>query len=96
MPFKKTAPADVFYAVNNPVCIAVLAIGAVSAGALAILVLLIPISPGCLPAGSPSAMLPDGPDIDNRYLHIDQRFTLEEAAAGVNPNATPASGLAPG
>jgi len=52
VPFKKTAPADVFYAVNNPVCIAVLAIGAVSVGALAILVLLIPIAPGCLPASA--------------------------------------------
>jgi hypothetical protein len=52
--------------------IAVLAIGAVSAGVLAILVLVIPISPGCLPASGPAAMLQLGLDIDNRYRHIDQ------------------------
>jgi hypothetical protein len=52
--------------------IAVLAIGAVSAGALAILVLLIPISPGGLPASGIAAMLQVGADIDNRYWHIDQ------------------------
>jgi hypothetical protein len=52
VPFQKTAPAEVFYPVNNPRRIAVLAIGALSAGALAILVLVIPIAPGCLPAGA--------------------------------------------
>jgi hypothetical protein len=76
--------------------IAVLAIGAVAAGALAILVLVIPISPVCLPASGLAAMLQVGPDIDNRYWHIDQRFTLEDAAAGVNPNANPSSGHAHG
>jgi hypothetical protein len=72
VPFKKTAPAEIFCAVNIPVRIAVLAIGAVSVGALAILVPVIPIAPGCLPASAPAATLQVGRDIDNRYAHIDQ------------------------
>jgi hypothetical protein len=39
-------------------------------------------------------MLPIRRDIDNRYWHIDQRFTLEEAAVRVNPNAKASSGQA--
>jgi hypothetical protein len=72
VPLPKTAPAAVFCAVNNSVRIAVLAIGAVSAGALAILVLVIPFRPAACQPAAPAAMLQLGRDIDNRYRHIDQ------------------------